>query len=84
MNATIERYVGSARREALDHVIVVGERHLKSLLSEYARYFSAMRPHQGLGQRIPVPTRRQTRKDIGKVIAIPVLGGLHHDYRAAA
>ena len=85
MNATVERYVGSARREVLDHVILFGERHMRSVLAEYSfRYFDTMRPHQGLAQRIPVSTPRQSCGDASKVVAIPVLGGLHHDYRAAA
>jgi putative transposase len=79
MNATMERYVGSVRREALDHVIILGERHLKSLLSEYARYLNTMRPHQGLGQRILISTLPQTCSDAGEIVAMPVLGGLHHD-----
>ena len=58
---------------------------MKSVLEEYSfRYFNTMRPHQGLAQRIPVSTPRQTCSDASKVVAIPVLGGLHHDYRAAA
>jgi len=85
MNATMERYVGSARREVLDHVIILGERHMKSVLDEYSfRYFNTSRPHQGLDQRIPVPASREACRDASKVIAMPVLGGLHHDYRAAA
>ena len=85
MNSMMERYVGSARREALDHVIVLGERHLRSGLDEHSfRHFNAMRPRQGIGRRIPVSTPRQACNDASKVVAIPVLGGLHHDYRAAA
>ena len=84
MNATMERYVGSVRREALDHVIVLGERHMMYVLSEYAGYFNTMRPHQGLDQRVPISTLRQTCSNAREVVAIPVLGGLHHDYRTAA
>jgi putative transposase len=85
MNATMERYVGSARRECLDHIIILGERHMKSVLKEYSfRYFNTIRPHQGLAQRIPVPASRTTCSDASRVVAIPVLGGLHHDYSAAA
>ena len=85
MNSIMERYVGSARRECLDHIIILGERHMKSVLDEYSfRYFNGSRPHQGLAQRIPVPASRTTCSDASKVTAIPVLGGLHHDYRAAA
>jgi len=85
MNATMERHIGSARREVLDHVIILGERHMKSVLDEYSfRYFNTVRPHQGLAQRIPVPTSRKTCSDASKIVAMPVLGGLHHDYRVAA
>jgi hypothetical protein len=85
MNSVCERYLGSVRREVLDHVIILGERHMKSVLEEYSfRYFNTMRPHQGLAQRIPAAAPRQTCSDASKAIAIPVLGGIHHDYRAAA
>ncbi len=86
MNSTCERFVGSSRRECLDHIILLGERHMKHVLDEFClRYFNTMRPHQGLAQRIPVPASRTTCSDaVSKVVAIPVLGGLHHDYRAAA
>ena len=58
---------------------------MKSVLDEYGfRYFNTARPHQGLAQRIPVPASRTTCSEASKVTAIPVLGGLHHDYRAAA
>ena len=58
---------------------------MKRVLDEYSfRYFNRMRPHQGLAQRILVSTPRQTCSNASKVIAVPVLGGLHHDYRAAA
>ena len=85
MNVTMERCVGSARREALDHVIILGNLHLKSVLEEYRfRYCNTMRPHRGLRQRTPVSTPRQSGVDTSKVVAMPVLGGLHHDCRAAA
>ena len=62
---------------------------VNSLMERYVgsvsfRYFNTMRPHQGLAQRIPDATARQTCSDASKVVAIPVLGGLHHDYSAAA
>jgi hypothetical protein len=73
------------RREALDHVMILGERHMKFVLEEYSfRYFNTARPHQGLGQRMAASTPRQTWGDASEVVAMPVLGGLHHDYRAAA
>jgi hypothetical protein len=58
---------------------------MKLVLDEFSfQYFNTMRPHQGLGQLIPVSTPRQICGDASKVIALPVLGGLHHNYRAAA
>ena len=85
MNSVVERFLRSARGECLDHVIILGEWHLDSILREFAfRYFNTCRPHQGLGQRLPVPAPQKVCPDPSKVIAVPVLGGLHHDYRAAA
>jgi transposase InsO family protein len=55
MNAIAERFLGSVRRECLDHVIILGDRHLEEILTEYTAYFNRERPHQGLGQRLPVP-----------------------------
>ena len=88
MNAICERFLGSLRRECLDHVIVLDDVHLQRVVTEYVRYYNAARPHQGLRQRIPVPPNgsaaaaRTTAE--GKVVELPVLGGLHHDYRRAA
>jgi putative transposase len=49
-----ERFLGSVRRECLDHVLILGEDHLRSVLEEYVHaYFNIARPHQGLGQQIP-------------------------------
>jgi putative transposase len=85
-NATCERFLGSARRECLDHVLVLGEAHLRRVLREYAEYFNRARPHQGLGQRIPVAPEAGPALTAagGRVLAIPVLGGLHHTYARAA
>jgi transposase InsO family protein len=83
MNAVSERFVGSVRRELLDHVLLLDDEHLAALLHEYRRYFNESRPHQGLAQRIPVP--RATAPDPTKPIVVTsVLGGLHADYRRAA
>jgi transposase InsO family protein len=84
MNATCERFIGGLRRECLDHLIVLGERHLDRVLREYATFFNAARPHQGIAQRIPVPTARRQQRTGSSVVAEPVLGGLHHDYQTAA
>ena len=83
MNAIAERFVGSARREMLDHVMLLGDKQLGSLLREYRDYFNESRPHQGLGQRRPAGGTSDA--DVSKPIAFrTVLGGLHVDYRRAA
>jgi hypothetical protein len=81
MNSVCERFLGSVRRECL-----LSETHLRYVLVEYALiYFNTARPHQGIAQRIPVPGERVRTRFAGSVItALPVLGGLHHDYHAAA
>ena len=82
MNPVGERFVGSLRREALDHVLFLDDQHLENVARQYVCYFNTARPHQGIGQRIPDGPVNDNHA--GKVIAIPVLGGLHHDYRRAA
>jgi putative transposase len=85
MNATCERFLGSVRRECLDHGLILSEAHLERVLREYAiSYFNAARPHQGLDQRVPDASERDSYAPGRKVAAFPVLGGLHHDYRVAA
>jgi len=83
-NAVCERFLGSLRRECLDHLLVVGDRHLHRVIKEYVEYFNRARPHQGIGQRIPggtVPLPAWPKR--GRLITVPVLNGLHHDYRRA-
>ena len=85
-NATCERFLGSVRRECLDHVVVLGEAHLRRVLREYVAYFNRDRPHQGIRQRLPgdaAAPPAQT-EGVGNVRAFRVLGGLHHAYRRAA
>jgi transposase InsO family protein len=81
--AFCERFLGSARRECLDHVLLTRERHLERVLAEYVRYFNTERPHQGLGQATPVAATRPANTNAA-IVASPVLGGLHHAYRGAA
>jgi transposase InsO family protein len=82
-NAICERFLGSVRRECLDHVLVLGERHLERVLQEYVRYFNSDRPHQGRGQHVPLGAAVAANTN-GKIVATPILGGLHHAYRQAA
>jgi transposase InsO family protein len=82
-NALCERLLGSVRRECLDHVLVLGERHLERVLVAYTRYFNAERPHQGLSQEIP-SGRGLLANTNGRIVKRPALGGLHHAYRRAA
>ena len=83
-NPFVERFVGSVRREVLDHVIVLNEAHLERMLKEYIEeFYHTDRPHQGLEGQVPEPTPRPTQPP-SNVRAIPVLGGLHHRYVAVA
>ena len=79
----VERPIGSVRRECLDHMVVLGERHLRRILSEYVGYYNESRAHQSLEGNSPVP-RQVEPPEQGAVIAIPFLGGLHHRYARAA
>jgi len=85
MNARCERFLESVRRECLDHVIILGQRHLATVLNEYCfHYFNKSRPHQGIRQRIPSPLASRNFTAGDTIRSIPVLAGLHHDYQVAA
>jgi len=81
-NAICERFLGSLRRECLDYFLILGERHLHRIIKEYVAYFNHARPHQGINQQIPC--QPESLPKTGRVVAFPVLGGLHHDYRRKA
>jgi len=78
-NAYAERVIGSIRRECLDHVVVVGERHLRGILSKYVDYYNGTRPHLSLAKDAPEPRSVQPPSQ-GRVVEVPRLGGLHHEY----
>ena len=69
--------IGSVRRDCLDHVVVFGEQHLRHLLSCYQKYYNEVRPHLALKKDAPIP--RDIQRE-GRVLSLPILGGLHHRY----
>jgi putative transposase len=82
-NPYAERLVGSVRRECLDHVIVLGEQHLYRILKSYFAYYHRSRTHLSLGKDAPEP-RPVHPPSMGKVVALPEVGGLHHRYERLA
>ena len=76
-NGHVERLIGSIRREALDHLIVFDEAHLRRVLKQYASYYNQVRTHLSLEK--DSPDFRLPQK-LGPIAAIPILGGLHHQY----
>ena len=78
-NPYVERLIGSIRRECLDRVIVLNERQLRQILEPFFAYYHEVRPHRSLAHDSPIPRPVQS-PDRGKVIAIPLVGGLHHQY----
>jgi len=83
--AHIERLIGTLRRECLDRVLIWNDRNLRCVLAEFIRWYNHGRVHQGLkGIPDPDPELTQPKPKDGKLVAIPVLNGLHHDYRLAA
>ena len=86
-NAFCERVIGTIRRECLDWVIPCNEDHLRRVLGRWVAHHNRGRPHTSLGpgipdapERAPVPTGHRIR-DGYRVVATPILGGLHHEYR---
>ena len=76
-NGFAERLIGSIRRECVDHVVALGEQHLRKVLKSYANYYNTARTHRSLDKDAPVsrPVQR-----IGRIVSHPMVGGLHHQY----
>jgi transposase InsO family protein len=76
-NGFAERLIGSIRRECVDHIIVLGEMHLRRVLKSYADYYNCVRTHRSLNKDAPVsrPVQRT-----GVISSRAILGGLHHRY----
>jgi transposase InsO family protein len=87
-NAFCERLIGTARRECLDHLIPLHERHLRKILAEWVPHYNRGRPHASLGPGIPEPSGLTASRAVDhqlpdghRVVAKPILAGLHHEYR---
>src|SRR5450631_3509840 len=76
-NPYVERLIGSMRRECLDHIIVLGEAHLRRILKSYADYYNPVRTHRSLHKDAPISRSVQRS---GVIRSLAILGGLHHHY----
>ena len=76
-NGHVERLIGTIRRECLDHMIVLGEAHLRRILGKYVTYYNESRIHHSLNKDAPFP---RAIEYLGAITSRPVLGGLHHQY----
>ena len=83
-NSFAERYVGTLRRECLDHLLIYGERHLRQILAEYARHYNEHRPHQSREQRPPLHEPGQTVDVTARIERRQVVHGLISEYRRSA
>ena len=82
-NPYAERFIGSLRRECLDHIIVFNESSLKRILKAYFEYYEHSRTHLALEKDAPV-SRAVQLPELGRVIELPQVGGLHHRYERRA
>jgi hypothetical protein len=76
-NGFAERLIGSLRRECVDHIVVLGEMHLRRVLKSYARYYNETRTHRSLDKDAPIS--RPVQRD-GSIMSHALIGGLHHHY----
>jgi hypothetical protein len=89
MNATCERLIGTLRREVLDRVLILGQRHLRAVLAEYQAHYNTAPPHQGIAQHVPASEHQAPQVTAGDLDAQrirrkPVLSGLINEYTRAA
>jgi putative transposase len=89
MNATCERLIGTLRREFLDRVLILGQAHLRAVLTEYQTHYNTARPHQSMAQHVPdsdrhIPRAAVTDPDTARIRRRSVLGGLINEYTHAA
>jgi transposase InsO family protein len=82
-NPCAERLIGTLRRDCIDHLIVVGENHLRRILRDYLVYYHSCRTHLSLEKDSPEP-RKVESPDQGKIVEFPMVGGLHHRYSRLA
>ena len=75
-NAYCERFIGSLKRESLDHILILHRNQLRRLVAEFIVYYNFSRPHQGIGQHIPARFDQNYHPQSGQVVSTPVLGGL--------
>jgi len=84
-NGYCERFMGSLRRECMDHILIHDDNHLRRVVTEYTAYFNQERPHQGIEQRIPNHYDLPKSKPVsGRITSKAILGGLHHSYSRTA
>ena len=76
-NGFAERLIGSIRREWVDYIVVLGEAHLRRILTKYAAYYNELRTHRSLGKDAPI---HRAIQHVGRIASVSVLGGLHHHY----
>ena len=83
-NPYVERVIGTLRRECLDHMIILNEKHLRRALDEFIEeYYNPFRPHLSLERNSPIP-RKMDPPANGRVVSAPILHGLHHRYHRVA